>query len=85
MPGKFQKLRCLLMGDMVKSLLWLLDFALTFVVSALKLGGVLAIDSCKSFLLHVISLPLLGGGPHIAFHLPHEDPRMSQVEETTLI
>lgn len=53
MPGKFQKLRCLLMGDMVKSMLWLLDFAFTFVVSALKLGGVLAVDGC--FLLHVMS------------------------------
>lgn len=39
----------------------------------------------RVFLLRVISLPLLGGGLHMAFHLPHEDPRMSQVEETTLL
>lgn len=44
--------------------LWLLAFAFTFVVSALKLGGVLpAIDSSKST-LRVTSLPLLGGEPH---------------------
>lgn len=52
--------------------LWLLAFAFTFVVSALKLGGVLpAIDSSKST-LRVTSLPLLGGEPHTVFHLPLE-------------
>lgn len=52
-------------------------------------GGVLlTIDGCKG-VVHAVSLPGLGGGPRMAFHLPQEvkggPQNVSLAERTSLI